>query len=194
MRVSSFTLTCEYSMKIKGVDLGKPYIETIVIPRGVGCIAFQAQAVLDYTDFFALCPVPEAPKAVRRDKTTGAMIDYRDVEDVKYKAAIMAWSVKKVSWMVIKSLEATPELEWDTIRLGEPDTWTNYEKELKDANFSASEIDRIIDGVTTACGLNEAKIKEATASFLAGRAEQDSVKSTLSSEQVTTQSGVPASV
>jgi len=161
-------------MKLKGVDLGKPYVETIVIPRGQGVIVLEAQAVLDYDAFFALCPIPTPPSAMRRDKATGTIVEYKDVEDQKYTAMIMDWSTKKVAWMVIQSLKATPELEWDTVVDGDPETWKNYETELKEANFSAREIDRIIEGVTTSCGLNENKIKEATQSFLAGRVQAES--------------------
>lgn len=181
-------------MKIKGVDLGKPYIETVVIPRGEGFIVFEAQAVINYDDFFALCPVPKPVAGIRKDPVTGNMVDYLDTEDPKFQTALGEWAHQKVSWMVIQSLKATPDLEWDTIIPNDPTTWGNYVKELQEANFNASEIDRIITGVTTACGLNEAKIKEATKSFLAGRAAQQSAKSSLSSEQVSTLSGAPANV
>lgn len=178
-------------MKIKGVDLGKPYIEPIVFPRGEGIIVLQAQAVLDYSEFYNLCPAPIPREGLRKDPATGQMVPFKDTTNKEYQAQMYAWSIQKVSWMVLESLKATPDLEWDTIVPNDPSTWGNYAEELKKANFTTTDIDRIVDGVLTVCGLNEAKIQEATKSFLAGRAAQHSAKSSPSSEQDNTPSGEP---
>lgn len=153
-------------MKIKGVKVEGVNVEIIAIPRGGDKpdIVFHAAAILDYEPFNKLCPEPKPP--VKMVKGGGK--EY-NLEDVSYKDALKIHSEKRIAWMVIQSLKATPDLEWETVKEGEHRTWTNYEKELKDSGFSAIEIQRIVVGVMSANCLNEARIDEARENFLRGR-------------------------
>ena len=72
------------------------------------------------------------------------------------------------TWMILKSLSATPGLEWETVKADEPETWTNFQKEFEETGISPVEASRIMNAVTTACGLDQTKIDEATERFLAG--------------------------
>jgi hypothetical protein len=75
-------------------------------------------------------------------------------------------------------LSATPGLEWELVDLENPDTWERYQEELQQCNFSDIEMTRIIEGVMTANGLNQAVLEEAEKRFLAGQAlVQDSQSS-----------------
>ncbi len=74
--------------------------------------------------------------------------------------------------MILESLKATPNLEWESVNPSDPKTWGGYENELVDAGFSIPEISRVIDCVFDANGLNQKKIDEATKRFLAGQANQ----------------------
>lgn len=149
-------------MKIKGKKLSGPYVVTVVLPREEGNIVFKAQAVLDFEEFEQLCPRPMAPEIVRPGNVRS-----RDTTDKIYQKKLTEWSENQVHWMVIQSLKATPELEWETLKDNDPSTWSNYQQEMKEAGISIAEQARIIDAVMTASGLNQDKIDEATKAFLA---------------------------
>jgi hypothetical protein len=150
-------------MKIHGKKISAN-IEVVVIPRQDGDIVFQAQAVLDYSDFEKLNPRPVPPEIMRPGGVKAL-----DVEDKVFNEKIFEWAQQKTSWMVLKSLQATPGLEWETVNLSDPSTWANYAKEMTESGLTPAEIARVVDCVTTACGLNQKKIDEATQRFLAGR-------------------------
>jgi len=180
-------------MKITGHDLTKTYVETLVIPRATTNIVIRAQAILGFKEFEELLPSPTPREGMRKNKATGVMESFKDVEDEKYKDALMDWATKRSTWMILKSLEATEGLEWENVKMNEPDTWENYAQELIDAGFSDMEIGKMINAVTTVCGLNETKIEEATNSFLVGAVEETAKQlSTQSSAQQNTASGEPA--
>lgn len=151
-------------MKLNGQVLDGPKIEVVVFPRQSGDLVFKAQAVLDYSEFEKICPRPEPKNVMRPGGKQETLVDHPE-----YVAAVEAWAPKQTSWMILKSLEATPGLVWDTVDMGDPLTWDNYEKELKNAGFSTFEIHRILDAVITACGMNQEKIDDATKRFLAGQ-------------------------
>lgn len=150
-------------MKIHGKTLDVAVIETIVIPRASGEIIFKAKPVTDFTSFDALCPRP-IPATIKKNDGTS----FLDVEDAAYKFQVDDWAKKRTSYMIIKSLEATEGLEWSTIEASNPDTWSGYDRELVTAGFSTLEMNKIMDAVINANGLNEKKIDEATKRFLAG--------------------------
>ena len=175
-------------MKIHGKKISGPNIEVVVFPRNDGDIVFKAQAVLDYTEFDKLNPMPEAPTIMRR----GGVLS-KDTTDAKYIAAIDAWSESRTHFMVLKSLEATPGLEWETVKMPVPDTWNLYQQELNDSGFSPAEMARIVNCVVDACGLNQKKIDEATERFLAGQGQDLESASSPSSELKSTPSGEPVS-
>jgi len=149
-------------MKIKGRKIDKPNIEIIVIPRGDGeSIVFKAQAVLDYEPFRKLCPAPEAP---RRMLPGGVMQE--NIEDKDYLLKLGEYQTLRMAWVMLESLKATEDLEWETIKADEPSTWANFTKELEESKFSNAEIQMIVDGVAAANALDEEKIEAARKSFL----------------------------
>lgn len=153
-------------MKINGKIIEGPTPEVVVIPKGSTEYIFKATPVLDYEEFEKLCPTPKPPMIVKRG---GEQV--MDYEDEKYDESISKWASRKSAWMTLKSLQATEGLEWDSIKMGDPDTWENYLDELKSNGFTDAEVRRILDIVYIANGLNQDKIEEATRRFLAGQAE-----------------------
>ncbi len=152
-------------MRIAGQKVEGPNTETIVIPRGDrDPIVFIAKAVLDWDEFDRLCPVPKAPIIMRKGGEK-----FANLEDPAYKERASTYGEKRLIWLCLKSLEGTPDLEWETIDMGKPDTYLNFDKELKEAGFSQVEIGRIRNGVFVANCLDEEKLEEARASFLASR-------------------------
>ena len=176
-------------MKINGKKLDGPNIEVVVIPRQSGDLVFKAQAVLDYAECDKLNPRPHAPKKM----LPGGVVQ-ENVEDPRYQKALDEWATNKFYWMFIKSLQATEGLEWELVKLDDPKTWKEYKTEMQKAGLSPGEIARIEMCVTDACGLNQAKIDEATKRFLAGQAQAPVSESGPSSEPSTTLSGAPVSV
>ena len=175
-------------MKIQGQVIAGPNIETIIIPRGDSQLVFRAKAILDYTDFEKLCPMPEPPK---RSYPDGRVV--LNVEDPKFKKKLDEHGSLRFAWMVLKSLEATEGLEWETVNLEDPSTWANYETEFKSAGISDVESSRIARGVMIANCLDDDKVEQARQRFLALEKEAADNKSFLPGEKDSTESGESAS-
>jgi hypothetical protein len=157
-------------MRLHGVKIEGANVEEIVIPRGDDQIVLRAQAVLDNEEFDDLCPRPKPQVLLMKG---GKRVEKTDAP--AYQQAINTWGEQRVAWLVIKSLEATEGLEWETVKIDDPSTWLNYRSELKASGFSDNEQARILAGVMAANGLNEAKVAEARERFLASQqlAESD---------------------
>jgi len=93
--------------------------------------------------------------------------------------------------MFLKAISATPGLEWETIKMDNPETWTNYEAELIAAGLTDPERLRIMQAYIEVQGLDDKKIEEATNSFLAGLQEAKAEKSSQSTAPSVTPSGAP---
>jgi len=158
-----------FIMKITGHKFDGPKTVIIPIPRDEGDVIFKARAVLDYEEFDAICPTPKPPTRKKPGETVGTP----NFEDPTYQKKLDEFARNRSSYMIIKSLEATDGLNWDTIKLSEPETWSNFEKELKDSYFSEIEVAQIINGVFDANSLSDDKIKEARERFLASQRQQE---------------------
>lgn len=175
-------------MKIQGKKIQGPNVETIVIPRGDDDqVVFKAQAVLDFSEFDKFCPMPE-PR--RLTKPGGAIV--HDVDNPEYRKAVAQYSTDRMAWLILKSLEATPGLEWETVVMGDHSTWGNYTAELRSAGFSEMEIGRIVSGCMSANCLSESKIEEARKRFLALEKAAALAPSSLLAEPLSTESGESA--
>lgn len=156
-------------MRLNGKKLQSPNLELIVLPRGDGeNIILKAQAVLDMTVFEELCPRPEPGIITYKNGTRKP-----DEDNPRFRQLIREYGEKRTAYMILKSLEATPDLEWEICDISDPDTWLKYSEELKESGFSEVEINRIIMGVLNANSLNDAKIEEARNHFLASQLPQN---------------------
>jgi len=174
-------------MKYLGEKLDAPTVEVIVIPRQTGDIVFKAAAILDYSNFEKMCPQPEPPESMVPGGGT-----QQDIEDPKYNEHLNEWAERKSHWMILKSLQSTEDLEWETVDMAKPETWKNYAQELRDAHFTDYHINQILNIAITVNGLDQSKIDEATKSFLAGQLLHQNAENSPSSEQKGTGSGEPA--
>ncbi len=156
-------------MKINGKKVSGANECIIVIPRGSGeDIILKARAVLDMDAFEKICPPPEPPvkmipggKKVANPRSKG------------YLKAVEAHSEKRLTYIILMSLQATEGLEWETVDLDDHSTWGNFRKELQDSGFSSVEVNRIIGECVTVNALNDDKIEEARERFLLGAQEPD---------------------
>lgn len=176
-------------MRLEGKRIEGPNVETIVIPRTDGRpdIVFKAQAVLDYSEFDELCPRPTPPIKMMRGGEKQA-----DLEDPAYQERLNTYGIKRMAWMCIKSLEATPTIEWEKVDLGNPNTWLKFEDELTESGFSDPEIARIRRGVFAANCLNEDLVELARQSFFTGRPRMHDPSSYLQAATNGTPSGEDA--
>lgn len=176
-------------MKLKGKKISGPNIEVVVLPRGQGeDLVFKCQAVLNMDDFDKLCPRPKAPIVIKKGG-----IKVEDVEDKGYQQELIEYAKKRMAWMVITSLRATDELEWETVDFGNQDTWAGYEKELRDAGLAEMEVARIVAGVMNANALNEERIQEARERFFTSTHQGTETSPSPTGEPNSTSSGEPAS-
>lgn len=171
-------------MKINGVEVNGPAEEVLVLPRANGDIVFRARAVLDMKPFEAL--VPEAKMPQRLEK--GGFKSNPD--DPGYVAQVKRREELRFAYMCIKSLEPS-NIEWSRVDIDEPGTWTEWEKELQEAGFSAIEINRIAVCVMGANALDEAKLKRARDVFLLGQGTPQAKSSGQDTEPQNMPSGEP---
>ncbi len=156
-------------MKINGQTLDEPSKEVLVIPKGSMKAIFEISMVTDYTEFDALCPEPKIPTMIK----PGSAEPIEMPEEPKYQEERRKWSELKYNYMILKSLETSPGLEWDEADIAKPATYELWRKELEESHFSDAEILKIIQTVVNVNGLNTERIEEATASFLV---EQEALK------------------
>ena len=151
-------------MKIAGIDPKLlPPEETLVLPRSSGNIVFKARGLADMDEFNQLCPEPTPPVL-----QTNSGQRY-DTEDLGYQNDLKEHNKRRWSYYVIKSLQ---EIEWDTVKLDQPSTWSNWDTELKANGFTHAERNRVFNLVLEANALSDKKLEQARAVFLLGRPEE----------------------
>lgn len=150
-------------MKIGGKPVTK-CIEILVLPRVDDDIIIRAEAVAINDEFNALYPDPVAPSVRTKDGKKD------DLEDPDYLKAIERRSTARWDFMCIKSLVPS-EIEWNTVDLSKPSTWSNWKKELLEAGLSEIEVGRIQGAVQCANSLDEDKLREARESFVRGQGQ-----------------------
>jgi len=151
-------------MKIKGQTPQGRNVEIVVIPRPEENIVFFCEAIPNYEEFDKICPQPQPP-----ERLYPGGVRKKNPDDPKFKEAMDEWGTKRTQWTILASLKGSPDLEWDTVDMEKPDTWKNYEKELRECGFTEIEMYRIIQGVLRANCLDEEMLKEAKKNFLQGQ-------------------------
>jgi len=159
-------------MRYKGKKVEGRNTELLVLRRPNGkTMAFKCEAVADYTEFEKLCPTPEPPEVLK----PGGVRE-RNLKNPAFIKTLEEWAGKKTDWTVLKSLEASPEIEWDTVDMKDPSTWTNYRKEMAESGFTEIEIARVLTTVGVANCMDDGMLEAAREDFLVAEAaaEQES--------------------
>lgn len=154
-------------MKINGQPLAKPSNEILVIPRndekGEPCdIVFVFQAVPTFTEFDEMCPRPQ-PRAVLKADGTETV----DTTHKKFQDAITEYAKKRLNWQFLKSLEATPGLEWEKVNLQNSETWEDWKQELSEQGITDHEQDKMFGTFLQANSMSERMFQDAKDRFLA---------------------------
>lgn len=147
-------------MKIKGQAFSRNW-DVLPILRGQDTTYIKVWAIEDPAEFDTLCP----PPAPQRMKTLPGGIKKPDERDTTYLEALNERGTKKLAYMIIRSLEATPDLAWENVRLEDHTTWTKVEDELKEAGLTRGEIAALVSLVLQVNGMNEDRVNEARESF-----------------------------
>jgi len=151
-------------MLYKGQKVDPTQVEYIVIPRKPENLVFTAQSVIDYTEFEQLCPEPDVPVM----QFAGGE-SRENPEHPEYIKKQGIWATRRTQWMILQSLKASKDLVWEEVKYDDPETWHLYEKELQESGLNPMEINRIVLGVISACGMNQERIDAATQAFLVTR-------------------------
>ena len=160
-------------MKMQGKTVDAKFVVPIVIPRpGAESFVFKAQPLTaEQNDFFKkVCPEPQPEMTMFRGEDSPRP----DFKNTSYLEQRKLWLVLKSEYTFLASLEATDDLEWDTVVMDQPDTWKNVLEELAGAGFLQGEMSELFRGVASANGLDNKKIEQATKDFLATQALQNS--------------------
>lgn len=151
-------------MKIAGKKIEGRNTEVIILPRPLGTdIVLRAEAVLSMERFTKLCPEPLPPMRIKPGGVKEAVTN-----DPAYQNELTFYQTKRLAFLILESLKATPDLEWETVKEDDPNTWVLWEKELTDSGISAIEVGRIRTGVFSANCLNEQLLETARETFLRG--------------------------
>ncbi len=156
-------------MKMQGKTVDAKFVVPVVIPRpGSESFVFQCQPLTaEQNTFFAeACPRPKPKNTLFRGETEPRP----DATNPQYLEAMKLWSKAKSDYLFIASLEATEDLEWDSVVVDDPTTWDSAVKELLTAGFLDGEVAALYRAVAEANGLDGKKIDEATKDFLATQA------------------------
>lgn len=163
-------------MRLKGKQIKNRHCEFIVIPRNnergePEDIVLKAQAILGFEDFDKMCKLPEPPMK----QLPGGELQIMD-DNPDYIAKVNKHGERRMQYMILKGLEATEGLEWETVKANNPETWDNIDTELRDSGFSPIEIGHIRMGVMKANALSEERMNEARERFLASAQAQEAGK------------------
>lgn len=153
-------------MKYKGEKLKGKNKDILVLLRGNEQIVFIAEAVDNVDDFNKLVPLPEAPTRIMPG---GSKVSNPD--DPTFKTLLREFAQKKTDFYIIQSLKST-DLEWETIDFEKPETWRNWEKELKE-DFTEIEISRITNLVLSVNALDDEMLDNARRDFLVAQAQSE---------------------
>lgn len=152
-------------MKINGREIKGPNRVTVVLPReDEEDIVLIAEAILDLSEVDKYIQAPKPPSAMVK----GGGVEY-DYSDKGYLEQLNSYNLKKMAWIVLKSLEPS-NIEWSEVNIENPGTWLKYQDEMKAVGFSDIEINRVGNAVMQANALDEAKLEAARQSFLRGQA------------------------
>jgi hypothetical protein len=173
-------------MKIGGIDPKTLCNEVfLVLPRGEQNIVFRAVGLKDMEEFLVMCPLPKPPGKLTKDGWVA------HENDPTYQQVMLEWGKKRLGYMVSRSL-APSEIEWDTFKLDDPRSWSNWDADLRNGGLTQIEVNRVLGLVLEANALDEAKLAKARDVFLAGQAPMPVEFSGPANEPANTPSGGPA--
>lgn len=148
-------------MKYKGKKIEGRNSDILVLLKGDEKIVFKAEAVENYDDFEKLVPEPKPPL---RLKAGGTKVP--NLNDPEYIKNMEEYGNYRTNYFILKTLENSPDLEWETVDITKSETWDNWKKELTESGFTEVEKIRILNLCTSVNCLNDDMLEAAKADFL----------------------------
>ena len=151
-------------MKINGISGVKQRTVTIhFMVDDDTAVEFKLRPLDASDDFEVVMPKPIAPVKIMAG---GAKLN--DLEDPGYKASVDNWINKRFDWNVLRCLDASEDLVFETVDMANPETWANWQTEFKTA-FGNINLGRVIDKFSEVNSLSNDGLEVARKCFLASR-------------------------
>lgn len=159
-------------MKINGKTPVKN-TDFIVLPRPDEDIVITAEAVLSYDEFDKICPKP-VPPTIKRPGDKGEYVDFNDQQ---YKDRFDDWCTRRSNWFYITALKPSKNLQWDTVDPLDPETWGNWEVEMREAYFSDREMILVSNLCTRVSSMDDVALEAAKTRFISGTKSKEESQS-----------------
>lgn len=147
-------------MKLKGKTLSEVNTDMVIFPRPEGDIVFKIAAIVDDSDFIKICPLPEPPMSQKPGEPA-----FKNDKHPLYLEKMANRFVDYTYFLWIKGMEATEGLEWETVRLSDPETWKNIETELQSSGFSKQERKRLLNAILEVNSITDDSVERARKRF-----------------------------
>lgn len=176
-------------MKVNGIVLTSMRIVEVYLPISGGqAVEFKFRPLRSDENFESILTKPEPPT-----KTGKGGVKHANVEDKFFKDAVTDWVTKKLDWEFLTSVSITEGLEWETVNMGDPNTWKNWRDDAAKV-FGNSELNKLFGGFLDAQYLTEEVMEKARERFLTGRRDQLEALLSQTGEADSTESTKPVSV
>lgn len=149
-------------MKLNGKVIEAPKEHEVVFEREGDYIVFKIKPVLNFDPYSELNPPPEPPT-----KVVGDNPPVPDYTDKKFQKRMQDWNENKFRWMILEALSATPGLEWETVDMKNPETFKNFEEELKNSGLTDMEQQVLVREAVERNIITPESMREARDTFLA---------------------------
>ena len=160
--------------------------DVVIIPRQYPKrnIVFKVRAVLNADDFDKLCPEPLPPEVIEPGGGRRKLVN-----DPKYLEKVSERNQKMITFLFLRSLEATEGLSWSKVDMSDHETWNAYVEELTEFGLTPIEIGRLMTAAMQVNALNDTLVEKAKQDFLAGQLTNIvGLPTSQSTEQPSTQS------
>jgi hypothetical protein len=171
-------------MRVNGKKLTGPRIVKVYLPTGDDeAVEFKFRPLKADENFEKVLSKPLPPQVL---KPGGAI--HHNENDKNYKDAVFQWMSKKFDWEFLTSISVTEDLQFDTVRMEDPETWKNWRKEIGE-HFGDNQINKIFNGFVEAQFVTEETMERAREAFLTGRRVQQEMSPSQTDEVKPSQSG-----
>lgn len=151
-------------MKVNGIAGIKPRVVELYLPiAGDKDVQFRFRALNDADDFSKVMPEPQPPQRLMK----GGELFFNHDDD-SYKASYKQYAGMRMDWMILKSMDPTDQLEFETVDMAKPETWQNWKTEFT-AAFGQNATNRVYACYSDANSLSEQALTQARERFLASR-------------------------
>lgn len=148
-------------MKVNGKVIDALRTVSVYLPvAGNDAVEFTFRPLRSDENYEKISPRPKPPKRV---KPGG--VETLDYNDGRFKSQIDAWHAAKMDWEFLTSISATVGLEWSTVDILKPETWSGWKAELTKL-FPDSHVARIYQGFIDAQYITEDMMEKARQLFL----------------------------